>query len=140
MELVNCKITIPEELGRLSKERYFFSIALLASKRSPCPAGKRHGAVLTNKGYIISVGYNGPPSGKEHCKECLLEKYKNKTGVKSWDICPAVHAEENAIITAARFGMKIDGLIMYATKKPCEKCIGRLINSGIIKTYYLGEL
>jgi len=140
MKLIKCNINInpePPFKDRISLMKYFFSIARLAAARSPCPLGKRHGAVLTNKGYIISVGYNGPASGITHCEKCLLEIEKEKSNIKSWDICPAIHAEENSILTAAKFGMNIDGLIMYTTKRPCEKCISRMINSGIKEVYFL---
>jgi DNA mismatch endonuclease Vsr len=115
--------------SRPSLRNYFMDVAYLIASRSSCPSGKQHGAVITSdSGYILSTGYNGPARKKRHCETCSLDA--DSKG-KDWRTCPAVHSEENAIANAAKNGSKIDGAVMYVTKKPCDRCARIILNSGI---------
>lgn len=101
-----------------------FDIARAMASLSKCPEGKQHGCVLAVEGrYIISTGYNGPAVKHKHCTECI---YSPKT-----TDCPAVHAEENALLNAARLGIKVEGAYAYVTKEPCPKCKAILKNAGV---------
>lgn len=84
---------------RLSKDEHYLMIAEAVSKRSPCPT-RQYGAVLVKNDEIRSTGYNGPPRKQPHCNPCprTLPHEHNK----SYDNCPAVHAEMNALLSAPR--------------------------------------
>ena len=87
---------------------------------------------------IISTGYNGPARGEPHCTRCL--RYDKPTG-SEYKVCPAVHAEENAIINAARQGNKtIDAtLYLWSSKskiEPCYRCKRMITNAGIKEVIY----
>ena len=122
--------------ARPSFGHVFMETARLAAKRSDCPPGKRHGAALIVGGRLVSTGYNGPPSGSEHCGSCTIEK--DSVGV-DWRSCPAVHAEENAVLNAARAGVSPIGAHVYVTKRPCEKCESRLRQVGVSEVFFLED-
>lgn len=129
---------------RLSKREYYLSIALAVSWRSTC-LRKQYGAVIVKDDEIISTGYNGAPRGELNCCDvgkCARENYIHGEG---YTVCPAVHAEQNAIISASRDRMI--GATLYLacaqTKnpKPCEICWRMIKNSGITKVItYEGEI
>lgn len=115
---------------RPSLDDYFFRLAKNVAKRSICPEGKRHGAVLVNeKRRIISTGYNGPPSGAKECRRCTLET--DHRG-KDWRTCPAMHAEVNAVLPAPRAHGEYT---LYVTKRPCEQCQAMLDQERIKVEY-----
>ena len=106
---------------------------------SSCCKENRHvGAVIVRDKRIIATGYNGAPQGIKSCVdkgECL----RNKMGIKSGtmqEICYAVHAEQNAIIQAARVGSSVEGCTLYCTPQPCVICAKIIINSGIKRVVY----
>lgn len=117
---------------RPSWDEYFMQIARLAATRSTCL--RRHvGAIIVKDRYILATGYNGPPRGVKHCEElggCLREKLNVPSGERH-EICRASHAEQNAIIQAARKGIAIEGSDIYVTNQPCFICAKMIINSGI---------
>jgi dCMP deaminase len=84
----------------------------------------------------LATGYNGAPSGLKHCEEtgCLREKLKLKPGEKI-EICRGIHAEQNALIQAAAFGINVSGAVIYTTHHPCVTCTKMLINAKIKKFY-----
>lgn len=81
---------------------------------------------------ILATGYNGVPSGLRHCEEtgCLREQLGVPSGQRH-EICRGLHAEQNAIIQAARYGIDIEGSSIYITTEPCSVCAKMLINAGI---------
>lgn len=126
---------------RLEKNDYYLDIAKAVSKRSTC-LRRKFGAVIVVNDSIVSTGYNGPARGVVNCEEVGCAKdILNLPSYSHYDVCPAVHAEENAVINAARNGSKILGgnLFIYGeTPKgepvpshPCDRCKRVLINSGI---------
>lgn len=86
------------------------------------------GALIVRDNRIVSHGYNGTASKLEHCHH-----YDNKPCHKS------VHAESNAIVFAARNGIRTSGCILYCTHAPCDGCAGPIINSGIKEVKYFSE-
>ena len=111
--------------NRLSWDKYFMGIALLSSSRSPCT--RLHvGCVLVKNNRIISVGYNGFLSGTPHIS-IVRNNHEQAT----------IHAEQNAISYAAKFGVSINNSIAYITHYPCINCAKLLASSGIktIKYY-----
>lgn len=116
-------------LTGITTEKVMEAIALITSLLSKCPDGKQHGCVIAMEGrYIISTGYNGPAVKEEHCKVC---DYDPKT-----TSCPAVHAEVNALVNAARMGISVKGAKAYVTKKPCHNCEATLKNAGIVEAQW----
>jgi dCMP deaminase len=96
------------------------------------------GAILVKDRRILATGYNGPPKGVPHCDElggCLREKLGIPSGERQ-ELSRAVHAEQNAIIQAAKMGTNIDGATLYVTNHPCFICAKMLINAGVRKIVY----
>ena len=116
---------------RMDFDTYFMEMAHLASKRSTC-IRRKVGAVLVKDNHVIATGYNGASSGATHCsqKNCLREQLKIPSGERH-EICRAVHAEQNAIVQAARYGIASEGSTIYVTVTPCFICAKILINAGV---------
>lgn len=115
---------------------YFLDIAHFVATRSTCL--RRHvGAILVKDKRILATGYNGAPTGLEHCLEvgCLREQMGIPSGERH-ELCRALHAEQNAIIQAAVHGVAIGGATLYSTNQPCIICSKMLINSGIVRIVY----
>ena len=112
-------------------DEYFMDIAHVAAKRSSCSRRKVAAVIVKNK-QIISTGYNGTPRGIENCDNggCLRCNSDVKSG-HSLSECLCCHAEENAIVQAARHGISVDGAMLYTTFSPCLLCAKMIINSGI---------
>lgn len=121
---------------RLSWDSYFIEIAKLVSSRSTC-LRRKVGAVIVKGKRILSTGYNGAPSGLPHCAEvgCLREKLGVPSGERH-ELCRGVHAEQNAIIQAAKFGVSIDEATLYLTDSPCFICTREIMNAGIKRIVY----
>jgi dCMP deaminase len=107
------------------------SLAEAMSARSTCPDGARNGAVLVRDGHVIATGYGSPASGVPPCTKCWLRELSSEDGSKAWEVCPSVHAETNAILMAARFGIVVEGSMMYVTKMPCDPCLRNMVNAGV---------
>lgn len=128
---------ISKDLKRESWDRYFLDVAKLISTRSTCL--RRHvGSVITIDHIIVASGYNGAPAKYPHCIECNREKLNIPSG-EQLDKCVACHAEENAIIQAAKFGISINNATLYCTNQPCIFCAKMIINSGITKVIFEKE-
>ena len=96
------------------------------------------GAVIAKNKRILTTGYNGASCGIESCKdrgECLRRKLNIPSGTRH-ELCYATHAEQNAIVQAARMGIAIDGATLYCTHQPCTICAKLIINSGIKRIVY----
>ena len=122
---------------RISWDEYFMQMAELTSQRSTCL--RRHvGAVIVQNKHVIATGYNGAPRGLKHCAEiggCLREELNVPSGERH-ELCRALHAEQNAIIQAAKLGVSIDGATLYCTHQPCSVCARMIINAGIKRVVY----
>jgi dCMP deaminase len=104
------------------------NLAVQAAARSTCPR-KTVGAVIVRDKAILATGYNGSLRGLPHCTEvgCLLEN----------DHCVrTVHAEANAILQAAKHGVRIEGADIYVTASPCWNCFKLIANAGICRILY----
>jgi len=136
-------------------DRYFWETAKVVALNSRC-LSRRMGCLLVKDNRILCTGYNGPPAGVPHCGTARLEKdawlremgEDVLTGDKvdrvcprallgyklgeRLDICIGAHAERNALITAARYGISTDGASLYVTGEvPCKDCLIEIINAGI---------
>jgi len=126
---------MPDE--RPTWDKYFQSITYNVAERSTCR--RRHvGAVLVKDKRILATGYNGVPSMLAHCTEvgCLREKLNIPSGTQQ-ELCRGLHAEQNAVIQAARHGVVIEGATVYCTNQPCVTCAKILINAGIVEVVYI---
>lgn len=112
-------------------------IARLVARRSTC-LRRQVGAVLVKEKNILATGYNGTPSGITHCAEvgCLRQQLGVPSGERH-ELCRGLHAEQNAIIQAAKHGVNIAGATLYCTNSPCSICSKMLINAGIARIIYL---
>ena len=99
---------------------------------------RKMGAVIVRDKRILTTGYNGAPQGIKPCVErgeCLRRKLGIPSGTRA-EVCYAVHAEQNALIQAARMGVSVYGATMYVTYRPCIICTRLLINAGIVRVIY----
>ena len=126
---------------RPDKNLYFLLIALAARTRADC-LGRRVGAVITREGRVVSTGYNGTPFGMPNCSEggchrCSQRDTNTALRGGAYDICVCVHAEQNAILTAARFGQQTLGASLTSTTQPCFGCLKEMLQAGITEVRYL---
>ena len=110
-------------------------LALVVQSGAKC-LGSHVGAVIVRDDRVLGSGYNGTPAGypnctdsERGCRRCALrvEQPDAHLAGKLYDICLCVHAEQNAMATAARFGTAIDGAIVYTTLQPCFTCMKELM-------------
>ena len=120
-------------------DKRFMEMAKLVSTWASCyKRDRKIGAVIVLGKRVMTTGYNGAPAGVRTCVErgeCLREKLGIASGTRH-ETCYAVHAEQNAIIQAARLGVSIDGGTLYCTHQPCILCAKMIINSGIRRVVY----
>jgi len=120
-------------------DEYFLQLADLVATRSTC-LRRQVGAVLVKNERIISTGYNGAPRGLEHCLDigCLREEQGIPSGHR-YELCRGVHAEQNALINAAYYGISTAEAVIYCTNQPCIICARMIINAGIIRIVHRGN-
>jgi len=124
-------------MNRQSWDTYFFNILNQVSNRSTCL--RRHIAALAVRdNRILATGYNGPPSGIDHCIECYREKNNIPSG-QQHEVCMALHAEQNVIIQAATSGVNLKGCDFYISTQPCFICAKMLVNCHPRKIMYIDE-
>jgi len=116
------------EQKRVSWEEYFMNIAREVATRSTCDR-KFVGAVIVREKTILSTGYNGSIRNLPHCAEAGHEML-NGHCVRT------IHAETNAIIQAARHGIRIENSEIFITASPCYNCFKNIANAGIKKIYF----
>lgn len=112
-------------------DEYFMDMAELVRTRTTC-LRRAVGAVIVKDHHVLATGYNGSPRGMRHCSEtgCLRLKLSVPSGQNA-ELCRGLHAEQNAIIQAARMGINISGSTLYCTTQPCVICTKMIINAGI---------
>lgn len=120
-------------------DKRFMEMAVAVSGWSSCyRTGRQVGAVIVRDKRILTTGYNGAPSGIRSCVEkgeCMRDKLGIKSGTCA-ELCYAVHAEQNAIVQAAKLGLSLEGATLYCTHQPCSICSRLIINSGIKRVVY----
>lgn len=130
---------------RPSWDEYFMEVARAVAKRSTCDRG-RVGSVLARDKQILVTGYAGAPKGLPHCDD-MGHQFKNTThedGHVTQHCVRTTHAEQNALMQAAKLGVSINGATVYCTMTPCASCAKMIINAGITrvvceKRYHAGE-
>jgi dCMP deaminase len=125
-----------EQRPKPSFDDIYMNLAINLARRSHCV--KAHvGAVLVKDTRIVSLGYNGPPAGTHNCDEewpatgCERDR---KGGCSL-----AIHAEENAILYAAKNKTDVEGSTLYVTLSPCLPCARIIFTSGIRRVLYLNS-
>ena len=135
-------------MNRPTREHVLMETAYLWAKRSTC--SRLHvGCVIHRDGRILVQGYNGAPAGLKHCDhECTCwgnylyfdnakQAEVHRAGCTAALPCTrAVHAEQNAISFAARWGVGLEGAELYCTHQPCLPCAQTVINAGISKVWF----
>ena len=118
-----------QETDRPSWDETFYQIALGMSRRATCPRLACGAVIVSHDHQMLTAGYNGAPRGERHCTEvgCLME---------GGHCVRAIHAETNAVLQAARTGVSVAGGVMYLTQRPCVRCAGLLIQSGVTELVY----
>ena len=128
--------------SQLKWDKRFMEMAYNVSSWSSCVrSGRQVGAVIVKDKRILTTGYNGAPSGVKTCKErgyCLRDKLNIPSGTRA-EMCYAIHAEQNAVIQAAKMGISVEGATIYVTHQPCSVCTRILINAGIKRIVYANE-
>jgi dCMP deaminase len=125
------EIPCSSKVERPSWDEYFSAIANMVRQRSTC-LRRQVGAIIVKDKRILTTGYNGAPKGMKHCSEigCLRETGDVPPGERH-ELCRGIHAEQNAIVQAAAFGVTIKDSALYCTHFPCVLCTKMLINAGI---------
>ncbi|MBL8024137.1 MAG: dCMP deaminase family protein [Elusimicrobia bacterium] len=114
-------------------------IALAVRRRANC-RGSRVGAIVVVDKRIVSTGYNGTPEGMTNCLDGGCDRCANRTSYPSgtgYDLCICVHAEQNSILAAARFGISVSDGTVYTTTQPCFGCVKEMLQAKIKKVFYL---
>lgn len=130
--------------GRPSWDEYYMTIAMAVRRRANC-TGNRVGAILVSSGHggrVIATGYNGTPGGMPNCEDGGCPRCNHRELFKSgegYDLCLCVHAEQNALLAAARFGIGVEGSTMYTTMRPCFGCAKEALQARVQEVVYLHD-
>ena len=121
-----------EKNSRPNWDRYFLDLCEAVAKRATCDRG-RSGCVIVKDKRIMTTGYVGAPAGLPHCDEAGhdMRKVFNSNGTVTQHCVRTLHAEQNAIIQAARFGIPLEGATIFCKMTPCRTCAMMIINAGI---------
>ena len=114
--------------------------------------GSRVGAVLVREHRVLSTGYNGTPAGFTNCtdggcvrcRDSSLDRSGRSDEMtdpdhvsgRALDVCVCVHAEQNAFLTAARFGTRVEGATLYTTLRPCFGCLKEAVQAGVERVVF----
>jgi len=112
-------------------DTYYHRICRAVASKSPCHS-RQIGAILVKENVVVATGYNGPARGYLHCADSCPRKDIGLKSGEGLNLCPAVHAEVNCIISAARVGTSVSGSTLYMNCIiPCKDCMSLLVNAGV---------
>ena len=126
-------------MPRPDPDDYFMQIALAVRSRANC-TGRRVGAIIVRDRRILSTGYNGTPSGMHNCEDGGCHRCSHPESYapgEGYDICICVHAEQNALLAAARFGVAVEDCTIYTTLQPCFGCLKELLQANVREVCYM---
>ncbi len=130
---------------RPSWDEYFLKLVDEVANRATCDRGKS-GCIIVRDKRILCTGYVGSPPGFPHCDEVghQLRKMIEEDGSVRQHCVRTIHAEQNAICQAARYGIPLNGTTLYCTMEPCRVCAMLIISVGIRKViakrrYHAGQ-
>ena len=119
---------------RPDRDQYYMAIGIAVRARANC-LGSKVGAVIVRDDRIVSTGYNGTAQGLPNCEDGGCQRCENRgtkySSGEAYDLCICVHAEQNAILSAARFGTPIEGTDVYTTLRPCFNCTKELVQARV---------
>lgn len=119
---------------RATWDEYFMKVADTVAERGTCDRGKS-GAVIVIDKRIMSTGYVGSPPGQPHCDEAghMMREVIDEEGNKSMHCIRTIHAEENAILQAAKYGISLKDSTLYCKMTPCFNCAKMIMSVGITR-------
>ena len=119
---------------RPSWDEYFLELVDQVAARATCGRGKS-GCVVVREKRIICTGYVGSPSGMAHCDDSGhdLKQLIDEDGTTRQHCVRTVHAEQNAICQAARYGLTIEGTTLYCSMEPCRVCAMLIDSTGVTR-------
>lgn len=123
---------------RPSWDQYFMEIAKLVSTRATCPR-RSVGAVIVKDRRILATGYNGAAAGLPHCPPGGPENDWPTGCMRAGHCIRSLHAEQNALLQAAKIGVPCEDAAIYVTCQPCNSCAKMIINAGIRRVIYEGD-
>jgi len=119
-------------VDRPSWDEYFMNIARAVASRSTC-SRRSVGAIVVKDKRILATGYNGAPAGLRHCD------HTSGGDMRDCHCARSTHAEQNAIVQAAKYGTPIDAATVYCTAQPCLTCAKLLVNAGVRRVVFEGD-
>lgn len=132
-------------MSRPSKDEYYLNIALAVSKRSTC-LRRHYGCVIVKDDVIVATGYNGSPRGCDNCCDIGKCNREDSERYKGYENCPAVHAEQNALLSvdrvhsqgatlylACEYVDSFDAIVEDINPQPCNLCAKMIKNAGIMR-------
>lgn len=132
-------------MSRPSWDDYFLDLVDHVAARATCDRG-RSGCVVVRDKRIVCTGYVGSPSGLPHCDEAghLIKRMVDEDGTIRQHCVRTVHAEQNAICQAARYGLSLAGTTLYCSMEPCRVCAMLIASAGIARVvakrrYHAGQ-
>jgi dCMP deaminase len=126
-------------MPRPQPDEYFMRIAMAVRSRANC-TGRRVGAIVVRDRRILSTGYNGTPTAMVNCEDGGCHRCAHPEDYppgEAYDVCICVHAEQNALLAAARFGVAVEGCTVYTTLQPCFGCLKELLQASVREVCYL---
>lgn len=139
------KLASMSDYKRPTWDEYFMDIARAVATRSTCDRG-RTGCVIAHNKQILVTGYAGAPKGLPHCDDVghQIKTTTHEDGHQTQHCVRTTHAEQNAIVQAAKVGVPINGGTLYCKMTPCSVCAKMIINAGITsivceKRYHAGS-
>ena len=121
-----------QKYQRPSWDEYFIEVMEAVSKRATCDRG-RAASIIVRGRQILTTGYVGSAIGAPHCDKVGhdMRKVIDEEGNLSEHCVRTIHAEQNAICQAAKYGISIDGSSIYTRMEPCAACAKMIVNAGI---------
>lgn len=117
---------------------FFKKTVFNLAQESKC-VSRQVGAVIVRNNRIIATGYNGTIAGAKNCCEVFdKENFEREDHVK-WSKANELHAEQNALIMAARYGIEVEGADVYSSLQPCSLCLIMMAQAGIKNIYYFED-
>lgn len=117
------------------KHQFFIETAIRLGQESKC-VSKKVGAIIVRDGRIISTGYNGTIPGYDNCNDVFDGDTFDRDEHHRWSKLFEVHAEQNALMMAAKYGISVNGCVIYTSLQPCNDCLKLIAASGIIAIVY----
>jgi dCMP deaminase len=112
------------------KHKFFVETSIRLGQESKC-VSKKVGAIIVRDGRIISTGYNGTISGYHNCNDIFDGDIFDKDEHHRWSLLHEIHAEQNALMMAAKYGIAVNNCVMYTSLQPCNNCLKLIMASGI---------